>query len=109
MCHDLLSSERLKLARYSSDGRPLDYSDRSDFGIDHMESARDFLQSIEEFVSRKAHELSAVRTKMGLPDGLDKQELALWKHNGSQLQSRHCPPIQVQTLIKPSEINQSCH
>lgn len=109
MCHDLLSNERLKLARYSSDGRPLDYSDRSDIGIDHMESARDFLQSIEDFVSRKAHELSAVRTKMGLPDGLDGEELALWEHGSSQLQSRHCPSVQVQTLIKPSELSQSCH
>lgn len=88
MCNDLLSSERLKLARYSSDGRLLDYSDRSDFAIDHMESARDFLQSIEEFVSRKAHELGAARTKMGLPDGLDKQKLTGWKYNGSQLQSK---------------------
>lgn len=88
MCDDLLSSERLKLARYSSDGRLLDYSDRSDFAIDHMESARDFLQSIEDFVSRKAHEMCTARTKMGLPDGLDEQELSLWKHNGSQLQSK---------------------
>lgn len=88
MCNDLLSSERLKLTRYSSDGRLLDYSDRSDFGIDHMESARDFLQSIEDFVSRKAHEMAAARTKMGLPDGLDKQKLTGWKYNGSQLQSK---------------------
>lgn len=88
MCTDLLSSERLKLARYSSDGRLLNYSDRRDFAIDHMESARDFLQSIEEFVCRKAHEMSAIRTKMGLPDGLDKQNLALWNYNGSQLQSK---------------------
>lgn len=88
MCTDLLSSERLKLARYSSDGRLLDYSDCSDFAIDHLESARDFLQSIEEFVSRKAHEMATVRTKMGLPDGLDEQRLTRWKHNGSQLQSK---------------------
>lgn len=100
MCSDLLSSERLKLARYSPDGRLLDYSDRSDFGIDHMESARDFLQSIEDFVSRKAHELAAVRTKMGLPDGLDKQKLTRWKHNGSQLQ---CKAVSFLTSAKTDQ------
>ncbi len=88
MCDDLLSNERLKLARYSPDGRPLDYSDRSDYGIDHMESARDFLQSIQDFVHRKAHELAAARTKIGFPNGLDREELASWKYHGSLHQSK---------------------
>lgn len=88
MCDDLLSGERVKLARYSPDGCLLDYLDRSDYGIDHMESARDFLQSIQDFVHRKAHELAKARTKMGIHDGLDQVELATWKYRGSQCQSK---------------------
>lgn len=88
MCNELLSSERSKLARYSLSGDLLDYSDHSDFGIDHMESARDFLQSIEDFIYCKAQELAAARINKGLPDGLDKQKLTRWKHPGSQLQSK---------------------
>lgn len=84
ICTELLSDERSKLDRYSPIGNLLDYSDHSDYGIDHMESARDFLQSIEEFVHRKAHELAAARTNKGLPDGLDKQKLARGKSHGSQ-------------------------
>lgn len=91
MCDDLLSGERAKLARYSPDGRLLDYLDRSDYGIDHMESARDFLQSIQDFVHRKAHELAKARTKMGINGGLDQVELATWKYHGSQRQSKVTP------------------
>ena len=87
MCNDLLSGERAKLARYSPDGGLLNYLDRSDYGIDHMESARDFLQSIQDFVHRKAHE----RTKMGIHDGLDQLQLAMWKYRGSQRQSKVTP------------------
>lgn len=91
MCDDLLSGERAKLARYSPDGRLLDYLDRSDYGIDHMESARDFLQSIQDFVHRKAHELAKVRAKMRINDGLDQMEIATWKYCGSQRQSKVTP------------------
>ena len=88
LCDDLLLNERSKLARYSINGDILDYTDHSDFGIDHMESARDFLRSIEEFVHRKAHELGAARTKLGLPSGLDKRRLSVAKNHCSQLQSK---------------------
>lgn len=101
MCNDLLSGERDKLARYSPDGRLLDYLDRSDYGIDHMESARDFLQSIQDFVHRKAHELAKVRKKMGIHDGLDQVELAMWKYRGSQRQSK------VTSLATRSKANQA--
>jgi DNA-directed RNA polymerase III subunit RPC1 len=84
MCTKLLSPERAKLKRHSAGGVELDYNDRSDAGIDHLESARDFMQSIEEFVHRKAHILADARRKMAMPDGLDKDELTRWKPRGSQ-------------------------
>jgi len=83
-CTKLLSPERAKLKRHSAGGVELDYNDRSDAGTDHLESARDFMQSIEEFVHRKAHILADARRKMALPDGLDKDELTRWKPRGSQ-------------------------
>ena len=53
-------------------GEHLEYHDRSIAAIDDKESARDFLQSIEDFMYRKAHELAAVRKRLGVPDGLQK-------------------------------------
>ena len=84
MCTGLLSHEREKLIRHSAGGIELDYNDRSDAGIDHLESARDFMQSIEAFVHRKAVMLADARQKMGMPHGLNKDELASWKPRGSQ-------------------------
>lgn len=101
MCNELLSDERVKLARYSPDGRLLDYLDRSDYGIDHMESARDFLQSIQDFVHHKADELAKARTKMGFHDGLNQVQLAMWKYRGSQCQSK------VNPLSAHSKANQA--
>ena len=46
----------------------LEYLDRSVDGIDDKESARDFLQSIEDFTTRKAHEAAAIRKQLGVPD-----------------------------------------
>lgn len=89
VCDELLSKERLKLVRYSPDGKILDYLDNSDAGIDHKESARDFILSIENFVHRKAHELAAARRKMGIPQGLAQKDLTDWDNHGSQ---RHCKP-----------------
>lgn len=73
-----------------------------------MESARDFLQSIQDFVYRKAHELAKARTKMGIHDGLDQLQLAMWKYRGSQRQSKVIPLSALPKLIKRSEIDTGC-
>jgi DNA-directed RNA polymerase III subunit RPC1 len=54
------------LARKSFDGRPLGYFDRSDAAIDQHESARDFIQSIKDFVGTKARKLADARRRAGL-------------------------------------------
>lgn len=82
----------------------MDYSDNSDAGIDHKESARDFIQSIENFVYRKARELGAARIKMGIPEGLTQQELANWKYRGSQRKSMSNILSSSQLLIGYREI-----
>lgn len=61
LCEELLSIERTKLARSDFKGNDLEYMDRSDYGIDQHESARDFLQSIEDFVKVKADRLLYVQ------------------------------------------------
>lgn len=61
LCEELLSAERAKLTRIDLSGTKLEYMDRSDHGIDQHESARDFLQSIEDFVQIKADRLLYVR------------------------------------------------
>lgn len=52
----------------------MDYDDRSLDGIDSKESARDFLQAIEDFTTRKAQEAAAIRNRLGAPDGLQKNQ-----------------------------------
>ena len=74
LCEDLLSNERAKLTRYSPDGNLMDYGSCSSVGVDQMESARDFLDSIEEFLHEKAHAQAAARTKLGMSLGLSKDE-----------------------------------
>ena len=67
-------------------GEDLDYMDRSTAAIDEQESARDFLQTIEEFMIKKAHELAAARKRLGVPEGLQKNH---WpKSNLSKVESK---------------------
>ena len=72
MCNDQLQERRTKLARKSLLGEDLEYNDESIAAIDDKESARDFLQTIEDFMSQKAYELAAVRKRLGVPDGLQR-------------------------------------
>ena len=72
MCRDQLQQRHTNLARKSLMGEDLEYLDQSIAAIDDKESARDFLQSIEDFMTRKAHELAAVRKRLGVPEGLHK-------------------------------------
>jgi DNA-directed RNA polymerase III subunit RPC1 len=88
ICDDLLSHERSTLVRRSPNGSVLDYLDESDAGIDHKESARDFVKSIEDFVYQKAQALAVARQKRGMPKGLTEQELVKWRYSGSQIQSQ---------------------
>lgn len=74
MCSEQLGSRRSDLARKSSTGQELEYLDRSMTGIDDNESARDFLQTIEDFTTRKAHEAAALRKRLGIPEGLQKNQ-----------------------------------
>ncbi|OJJ44422.1 hypothetical protein ASPZODRAFT_18612 [Penicilliopsis zonata CBS 506.65] len=57
VCEEMLSRERAKLVRKDLMGATLDYMDRSDYGIDQLESARDFLDSIQNYVQSKADKL----------------------------------------------------
>lgn len=94
ICDDLLSHEQSKLARLSLDGTVLDYWDKSDTGVDHKESARDFVQSIQDFIYDKAKLLAAARQKRGIPKGLTEQEQANRGYTGSQLHSEwHPSPV----------------
>lgn len=57
VCESMLAKERAKLSRIDLLDNPLQYMDRSDTGIDHFESARDFLDSIQEYVQIRADKL----------------------------------------------------
>ena len=86
VCSEQLQPRRTKLARKSLMGEDLEYTDRSTAAIDDKESARDFLQTIEEFMIKKAHELAAARKRLGVPEGLQKNHWA--KSNLSKVESK---------------------
>lgn len=58
VCEEMLSKERAKLRRKDLNDQELGYMDRSDYGVDQYESARDFLDSIQVFVQAKADRLA---------------------------------------------------
>ncbi|KAJ5106015.1 DNA-directed RNA polymerase III largest subunit [Penicillium alfredii] len=57
VCEQMLGKERAKLVRKDLLGQKLGYMDRSDHGIDQFESARDFLDSIQQYVQARADKL----------------------------------------------------
>lgn len=61
--------------RLSATGVQLGYLDRSDAGIDQLESVRDFLQSIEDYVHGKARALAVARERKGVSSGLSPDDL----------------------------------
>lgn len=71
-------------------GEDLGYLDRNiAANIDDKESARDFLQSIEDFMGRKAHELAAARKRLGLPTGLERDHWPKSKLSQAASKLRH--------------------
>ena len=74
LCEELLGRERAKLQRMSLTGKKLDFNDASLRGADQWESARDFLDTVEDFVYGKALSQANLRKKLGLPSGMNKQE-----------------------------------
>ena len=79
LCDDLLSPERARLTRFSFDGTKLDYGDRSDAGIDQLESARDFVQSVQDYIYARAESLATVRGKAGMLPARSKGEVDDWQ------------------------------
>ncbi|GAB7350023.1 hypothetical protein MBLNU459_g0697t1 [Dothideomycetes sp. NU459] len=66
-----LDPEREKLDRISLLGEKLGYKDTSDHGIDQLESARDFLDTVQNYVAIKADKLASIRTKIAMDPGDD--------------------------------------
>ncbi|KAL4748638.1 hypothetical protein BDW72DRAFT_179943 [Aspergillus terricola var. indicus] len=79
VCEEMLSKERAKLARHDLMGVELDYMDRSDHGVDQFESARDFLDSIQQYVQTKADKLIS---RGGDSDPSDERTIKGLNHTG---------------------------
>ena len=67
---DTLDPERAKLERISLTGEKLGYNDKSDHGVDQLESARDFLDTVQNYIQIKCDKLAAIRTKIGMESGV---------------------------------------
>ena len=68
-----LKREKDKYTRRSFKGDQLEYFDRRNNAIGDMESGRDYVQSIEDFMKRKAEAIAKIRRKkFKVPDGLTK-------------------------------------
>jgi DNA-directed RNA polymerase III subunit RPC1 len=59
-----LKSEKAKLIRRHETGSQLEYDDKSDKSLDHLESTRIFLRHIEEFVAARAEELKSNQARL---------------------------------------------
>ena len=70
---DRVESKKEDLIRRSLTGVDLPYLASDDHAVDDKESGRLFVQSIEDFVSKKAHDAAAVRTRLGVPEGLSSK------------------------------------
>ena len=73
-----LNAERTKLKRVTLKGQVLDYKDRSDYGVDQLESARNFLDTVEKFVSQKASRLARTRSHVRMLPGDEDNENIDW-------------------------------
>ncbi|OJJ60468.1 hypothetical protein ASPSYDRAFT_56036 [Aspergillus sydowii CBS 593.65] len=79
VCEEMLSKERAKLVRKDLMGTELGYMDRTDHGIDQFESARDFLESIQQYVGTKADKLIS---QGGDSDPSDERTIKGLNHTG---------------------------
>ncbi|RMZ73775.1 hypothetical protein GMOD_00004566 [Pyrenophora seminiperda CCB06] len=62
-----LNTERNRYPRYKLDGvTQLDYHDKSDDAIDQKESLRDFLDTVQDYVFKKAHKLEQTLAWLGV-------------------------------------------
>ncbi|KAF2475560.1 DNA-directed RNA polymerase III subunit RPC1 [Lindgomyces ingoldianus] len=71
-----LDTKRTKYARYKLDGvTKLDYNDKSIEGIDQYESIRDFLDTVQDFIFKKARKLESTLVYLGIvnPTTMKKQ------------------------------------
>lgn len=67
LCDKYLAKEKTKYLRKGLlRGEPLDYRDDSDYAVDEHESARDFVDTITEFVRGLATTMARAREKAGL-------------------------------------------
>ena len=82
MTEKQLAHRRSILIRRNARGTKLDYLDRTEDGIDHKESARDFLQTVTDFTTRKAHEGAALRKRVGIADGLHNNQARQYNRKG---------------------------
>jgi DNA-directed RNA polymerase III subunit RPC1 len=73
--HTALNTERNKHTRYKMDQKTvLDYRDTSDEGIDQKESIRDFLDTVEEYIKKKAQKLETTLIHLGVTSPTTKRK-----------------------------------
>jgi DNA-directed RNA polymerase III subunit RPC1 len=64
-----MNAERTKYPRYKLDGETrLEYRDNSDSGIDQKESMRDFLDTVQDYVFKKAKKLETTLVYLGVSE-----------------------------------------
>lgn len=66
---DFMEPQRAKLQRLSLTDEKLEYNDRTDHGVDQLESARDFLTEVQDFVNEKADKLANIRASKDMSRG----------------------------------------
>lgn len=78
LCSDMLDKERCRFVRRKlGTNEELEYYDQSDMSIDEHESARNFLETIQNYVAARAAKLSNARKTAGLPAFDSKEDMKM--------------------------------
>ena len=103
-CQKMLAERRQKLTRISDSGCTLAFDDQTTKATDHHESARDFLQSVEDFIVGKANKLAGARRAFGVSSGWSKNETSRRRNRDSKvdIQIANTALERVAKLSKPT-------
>ncbi|TVY56528.1 DNA-directed RNA polymerase III subunit RPC1 [Lachnellula cervina] len=101
-CEKLLATQKSKYARKGLlRQEPLEYLDQSDYAIDELESARDFVATITKYVGGLAEKLAKARMRAGLKDFAHEPKTSNQRHDKSKEETARRD--QVERVAKVSQ------
>ncbi|KAL9602953.1 MAG: hypothetical protein Q9219_001478 [cf. Caloplaca sp. 3 TL-2023] len=78
ICKDALTLNQGRLLRQPLVDEQIEIkpSDQSKDDVDELDSVKDYLKTIEKYIQQKANRVAATRKKLGLPEGLETNDMS---------------------------------